>query len=83
MADILGIDEEKRKKITAETGWDDRVARDLGIAFHEVGIEEYDEWQKRGFHVDPSEFDDISQEEKDGLSELQSGCALRKGSKHR
>lgn len=82
-ADIIGIDEENRKKVTAETAWDDRVARDLGIALHEVGIEEYEEWQKRGFHVDSGEFDDISQEEKDRLSELQEGCALRKGSKHR
>lgn len=82
-ADILGIDKEKRKAVTAETGWDDRIARDLGIPYHEVGIEEYEEWQNRGFHVDPGEFEYLSQEEKDRMHELEVGCALRKGSKHR
>lgn len=70
-ADIIGIDEEKRGAVTAETVWDDRIARYLGIAFHEVGIEEYEEWQKRGFHVDPGEFDNLPQVEKDRLGELQ------------
>lgn len=82
-ADILRIDAERRKAVTAENAWDDRIAKDLGVAFHEVGIEEYEEWKKRGFHVDPSEFDNLSQEEKDRLSQLETGCALRKGSKHR
>ena len=36
--DILGIDKEKRKAVTAGTACDDRIARDLDIAFHEVGI---------------------------------------------
>ena len=82
-ADILEIDKEKRIAVTAETGWDDRIARDLGIPYHEVGIEEHEEWQKRGFHIDTGEFDNFSQEEKDRLHELEVRCTLRKGSKRR
>ncbi|KAL8658763.1 MAG: hypothetical protein Q9226_000788 [Calogaya cf. arnoldii] len=63
--------------------WDDRVANDLGKAFHEVGMEEYEEWAKKGFKIKKGEFDDPSEEEKERLFKLQKGCALRKGSKHR
>lgn len=83
---------ERKKKImwadtervtSTEPAWDDRVARDLGIAYHEVGIEEYEEWQKKGFHASPGEFENPSQEEQDRINGLMVGCALRKGSKHR
>ena len=62
---------------------DDRVARDLGLAFHEVGMEEYEEWQKRGFKANAEDFDNMSNQEKDRLMELMAGSALRKGSKRR
>lgn len=79
---IMGV--VKDQAITmAEAAWDDRVARDLGIAYHEVGMEEYEEWQKRGFHAEPGEFENPSQEETDRLVRLVTGSALRKGSKHR
>ena len=82
-AEILGLPKEKADRITYETIWDDRVAKDLGIAFHTVGMEEYEEWQNRGFKANPEDFENISKEEDDRLNELQAGCALRKGSKHR
>lgn len=63
--------------------WDDRVARDLGKAFHEVGVEEYEEWAKKGFKVQEGEFENPSEEERERLLKLRIGCALRKGSKHR
>ena len=66
-----------------EVAWDDRVARDLGIAYHEVGIEEYEEWHKRGFHADRADFEKISEEEKARLMKVMTGSALRKGSKRR
>ncbi|KAL8850941.1 MAG: hypothetical protein Q9221_004141 [Calogaya cf. arnoldii] len=66
-----------------ENAWDDRVAKDLGKAFHEVGMEEYEEWAKKGFKIKEGEFDDPSEEEKERLFQLQKGSALRKGSKHR
>ena len=65
-----------------EQAWDDRVARDLGSAYHEVGMEEYEEWQKKGFKAKKGDFD-LSKKEQDRRMDLTSGCALRMGSKHR
>ena len=65
-----------------EQAWDDRVARDLGIAYHEVGMEEYEEWHKKGFKAKKKEFE-LSEKERKRLMDLMSGSALRKGSKHR
>lgn len=79
-AEIMGI---LPKDTRFVQHWDDRVARDLGIAYHEVGMEEYEQWHKRGFKIEPGEFDDPSQEERDRVMGLMKGCALRKGSKHR
>lgn len=59
----------------------DKVARDLGIAFHKVGVEEYEEWHKKGFRVEPGECDEISKEERVRLLRLTEGSAFRKGSK--
>ena len=68
-------------KHALKDAWDDRVARDLGIAFHEVGIEEYEQWYERGFRVKRDEFDNISNEDRKRLDKLTVGSALRKGSK--
>ena len=82
--EIMGIEDNKDDEAAKhKEAWDDRVARDLGIHFHEVGMEEYEEWQRRGFKADPQDFRNLSQEEKDRLMGLMSGSALRKGSKHR
>ena len=64
--------------------WDDKVARDLGIAYHEVGIEEYEEWYHRGFRRKKGELEleNLSNEEIKRLDKLVAGSALRKGSKH-
>ncbi|KAL8769869.1 MAG: hypothetical protein Q9209_004307 [Squamulea sp. 1 TL-2023] len=78
-AEIIG----RPKNTLEETAWDDRVARDLGKAFHEVGMDEYEEWKAKGFTVKKGEFDDPTEEEKERLKKLLRGCALRKGSKHR
>ncbi len=79
-AEIMGLPEEK--SYIQGIAWDDRVARDLDIAYHEVGIEEYEEWQKRGFHANSSDFENLSKEE-ERLMKLTEGSALRKGSKRR
>ncbi|KAL8791232.1 MAG: hypothetical protein Q9213_000189 [Squamulea squamosa] len=78
-ADITG----RPNNTLEETAWDDRVARDLGKAFHEVGMDEYEEWREKGFRVKNGEFEDPTEEEKERLKKLLIGCALRKGSKHR
>ena len=62
---------------------DDRVARDLDIAYHEVGVEEYERWAAKGFNAKEEDFANPSREEKDRLFGLMGGSALRKGSKHR
>ena len=31
--------------------WDDRLARHLGTAYYEVGLKEYEVWEKKGFRV--------------------------------
>lgn len=80
-AEIMGRPDDVR--VQEGAAWDDRVAKDLGKAFHEVGMEEYEEWATKGFKIKEGEFEDPSEEEKERLMKLQSGCALRKGSKHR
>ncbi|KAL8641498.1 MAG: hypothetical protein Q9228_001708 [Teloschistes exilis] len=45
---------------------DDRVARDLGKAFHEVGVEEYEEWAEKGFRVKEGEFVDLERKRRRG-----------------
>ena len=65
--------------------WDDKVARDLGKAYHEVGVEEYEEWKEKGFNLKEGELEleNIPEEEKMRITREATGCAFRKGSKHR
>lgn len=69
--------------LSETVAWYDRVAKDLGKAFHEVGVEEYKEWVEKGFKVSEVEFLDLPKEEEERLLKLQTGSALRKGSKRR
>jgi hypothetical protein len=69
--------------ILVEDAWDYRVARDLGKAFHEVGMEEYEEWKRKGFKVEAGEFDNLSEKEQRRLTDLSIGSAMRVGSKRR
>ena len=83
---ILGINKSENDiSPLDEMAWDDKVARDLGKAYHEVGVEEYEEWKKRGFKIKEGELDleNIPEEEKARISRVATGSALRKGSKHR
>ncbi len=80
-AEIIGF--KGSTDIRNEDVWNDRVARDLGIAFHEVGMEEFEQWAKRGFEASMGEFKDLVKGEQDRLMGLMEGSALRKGSKHR
>ena len=66
-----------------EQAMDDRVAKDLNMAYHEVGIKEYEQWHAKGFRRQKGELENLSDAEKDRLMDLMSGSALRKGSKHR
>lgn len=82
--EILGFDDEgDRQDVRDENVWDDLVARDLGMAMHEVGVEEFEEWKRKGHKTKPERFRDLPKEEQDRLMDLTTGIALRKGSKHR
>lgn len=59
------------------------MARDLGIAFHEVGMEEFEEWKEKGFSGRPTEYKDLGKKEQDRLMGLMTGSAMRKGSRRR
>ena len=78
--EIMNISKQTKTTMT-NMARDDRVARDLGIAYHEVGMEEYEEWYKKGFRVEPGEFENIPKEEQDRIFDLAVGSAFRKGSK--
>lgn len=80
--ELMEVTEEQARKFYMGA-MDDKVARDLGIAYHEVGIEEYEEWHKRGFRRKEGELENLDDEERKRLDKLVTGCALRKGSKHR
>ena len=69
--------------ILVEDAWGDHVAKDLGRAFHDVGMEEYEEWKRKRFKVDAEEFEDLSKEEKERLMDLATGSAMRVGNKRR
>jgi hypothetical protein len=63
------------------SAWKDRVSRDLQVPWHKVGVEEFEMWEKKGFKKarrGEYRFEDFTQEEKDRLSRLSSGCLLRK-----
>lgn len=77
-AEIIGVSGDDGK--ICEEAWDDRVARDWGIVYHEVRMEEYEERQKKGFKAKKRK---ISKKAPERLMDLMSGSALGKGSKHR
>lgn len=85
------MEEERRKRkimgtpknnVSALTllAWDERVSRDLGIPFHTVVMEHFEEWQGRGFVAEPGEFEasKMSKERSDFVTKLAVGSAFRK-----
>ena len=78
--EIMNFSKDNESALTG-MAQDDRVARDLGIAYHEVGIEEYELWYQKGFRAKPGEFENISKQEQDRICTLATGSAFRKGSK--
>lgn len=60
--------------------WDERVSRDLGIPFHTVVMEHFEEWQEKGFVPEPGEFQAVtmSKEKSDLLVTLATGSGFGK-----
>ena len=84
--EILGLNKhENNISPFDEFVWCGKVARDLGIAYHLVGMEEFEEWGRRGFSVREGELEreNMEEEERERIERLASGSALRIGSKHR
>ncbi|KAF9640058.1 hypothetical protein BFW01_g11864 [Lasiodiplodia theobromae] len=61
--------------------WVDRVSKDLGVPFHQVGLEEFEEWEKRGFEkAKEGDYGKFSEEQNERMLRIASGSAMRKGS---
>ncbi|PSK56755.1 hypothetical protein B9Z65_6379 [Elsinoe australis] len=59
--------------------WDDRVSKDLMVPIHNVGVKEYEEWERKGFpRAKQGEFWSVPERQRERLPQLTSGSALRK-----
>lgn len=71
----------KRENVSAMTyiAWDDRVARELGIPYHNVEMTHFEELASRGFVGKEGKFEavNMSEEERERLSGLCTGAAFR------
>jgi len=70
-----------REKVSALTymAWDDRVARELGIMYHQVEMKHFEILAQRGFVGKEGEFEasNMSEEERERLTVLAAGSAFR------
>ena len=78
-AELMGMD---RNQVSAFSmmAWDDRVSRDLGIPYHKVKMEHFEEWYEKGFRAQPGEFSskNLTPEEVKRIDKLAIGSAFRK-----
>ncbi|KAJ9294035.1 hypothetical protein DTO271G3_7163 [Paecilomyces variotii] len=79
-AEIMGGPEDNKRSAMTLMLWTDRVARDLGIPYHKVEMEHFEEWHAKGFRANGDEFiaTNVSQEERDRVTDLATGSAFRK-----
>lgn len=65
---------------TSQMAWTDRIARDLGKEYHKVGMEDFEEWARRGFKAEEGEFEarNMTEDEKARILRLATGSAFRK-----
>lgn len=63
----------------AKNHWKDRVSKDLNIPFHKIGVEEFEEWEKKGFKkARKGEYENFSKAEEERITRLISSASLRK-----
>ncbi|KAJ9157624.1 hypothetical protein NKR23_g355 [Pleurostoma richardsiae] len=75
MREILGLPEDA---IDTEA----KIARDLDIPFHTVGLPEFEEWHRRGFRLEPGELQEpVFEEEADRLMAISAGSFFREDSR--
>jgi hypothetical protein len=59
--------------------WKDRVSKDLNVPWHRIGLEYFEEWEKRGFRkARRGEYAIFSEEQRKRMGKMHEGCALRK-----
>lgn len=77
--EIIGLPE-REVSAAALMAAQDRVARDLDVPYHRVGLEHYKSWKALGFSVDPQTFkpENISEPENERILRLATGSAFRK-----
>lgn len=66
---------------TQKAAWDDRIARNLSLTFHEQRIEKYERLYEKGLHAKNGEFDNVPKEQIERLMKLMMGSALKENSK--
>lgn len=58
----------------------DRVSKDLGIMWHEVGLSQVQEWERKGYtKAKNGEYREFSEEYKQRMMDFMSGASLRSG----
>ncbi|MCJ1379631.1 hypothetical protein MMC17_002733 [Xylographa soralifera] len=59
--------------------WKEKVAKDLGVKWHLVGLKHFSEWDEKGFKkAKKGEYQDFDEAERDRLMRLLEGASLRK-----
>lgn len=76
MEQIMGVTDRDELSGFAETAMTNRVAKDLGIPFHTVGMEEFEEWHRRGFRAEQREWENVPKWERKRLLKIETKSAL-------
>ena len=59
--------------------WKDRVSKDLNVPWHKIGVEHFEEWEKKGFKkARKGEYENFTEEENKRMLRLLQGASLRK-----
>lgn len=59
--------------------WKDRVSKDLWVPFHKVGLDEFKEWEAKGFvKAKKGEYSEVSKQQSERFMGLSMGSRLRK-----
>lgn len=76
-AEIMNMD---RNKVSAFVSmvWDDRVSRGLGIPYHKVEMQDFEERHDRGFRAEPVDGKNMPESERERITALTTGAAFRK-----
>ena len=61
------------------TAWKARVEEDIGVPYHKIGLEEFQEWERRGFaKAKEGQYKEFDEAERNRLLDKSAGSAFRK-----